>query len=74
MSIRLCDHVFYMFFTTGTISVRGWRLLRASCVIGLNGEMLAAFLADHSVGVSDDEFSALALDEWTSQAATNSAE
>lgn len=51
LQIRLCDPVFYLFFTTGTISTPSWRLLQASGVVGLDGEMLAAFLADHEVGV-----------------------
>jgi restriction endonuclease Mrr len=64
MKLRLCDPVFFLFFTTGTISASGWRLLGASGVVGMDGEMLAAFLADHDVGVIGDTFDAPALAEW----------
>jgi len=51
LRIRVCDPVFMLFFTTGEISVDGWRLSRRSGVIAMDGEMLAAFLADKAVGV-----------------------
>jgi restriction endonuclease Mrr len=62
LKIRPCDPVFYLFFTTGTISRDGWELLEKTGVIALDGEMVAAFLADNDVAAidgkpSEDEFS-----------------
>ena len=61
-----CDPVFYLFFTTGLISADGWEFLERSGMIGLDGEMVAAFLADSEVGVVGGQFSETALDTWLS--------
>lgn len=53
LQLRLCDPVFFLFFTTGTISAPGWRLLHASGVVGMDGGMLAAFLADQGIALTD---------------------
>jgi hypothetical protein len=50
LEIRPFDPVFAMFVTTGTMSANAWRLLSRSGVIGVDGSMLAAFLADRAVG------------------------
>jgi restriction endonuclease Mrr len=54
LAIRACDAVFCFFVTSGDISRDGWSLLRTSGVIGMDGEMLGAFLADRGVGISDE--------------------
>lgn len=68
LRIRVCDPVFMLFFTTGEISVDGWRLSRRSGVIAMDGEMLAAFLADKAVGVvtkhGKHSFSATKFRSW----------
>jgi hypothetical protein len=64
LNILVCDPVFYLFFTTGTISADGWRLLERSGVIGMDGQMVAAFLADQGVGVDADSFSDERLKDW----------
>lgn len=64
LDIRVCDAVFYLFFTTGSISANGWRLLEDSGVIAMDGEMVAAFLADHGVGCSGHTFDATAFEMW----------
>ena len=53
LNIAVCDPVFYLFFTTGEISVDGWMLMQRSGVIGLDGVSLSALLADAEVGISD---------------------
>jgi hypothetical protein len=53
LAIRACDPVFFLFFTTGRISSYGWKLLASSGVVGMDGEMVAVFLADCNVGVQD---------------------
>jgi hypothetical protein len=64
LDIRVCDPVFYLFFTTGDISTDGWRLLEQSGVIGMDGQMVAAFLADHAVGQSGSGFDATEFERW----------
>jgi hypothetical protein len=53
LKIRVCDPVFMLFFTTGQISSWGWRLADRSGVVCMDGEMVAAFLADKGVGVQN---------------------
>lgn len=65
MQLRPCDPVFFLFFTTGTISTPGWRLLNASGVVGMDGGMLAAFLADQRIGLRDNGvFDGALFDAW----------
>ena len=59
-----CDPIFYLFFTTGSISADGWQLLEKSGMIGLDGEMVAAFLADNGVGEEAGKFSESTLNAW----------
>jgi hypothetical protein len=56
--------VFYLFFTTGRLSSNSWALLERSGVIGMDGEMVSAFLADHSIGIIDSEFSETEFRKW----------
>lgn len=64
LEMRLCDPVFYLFFTTGKISRDGWALMRSSGVVGMDGGMVAAFLADHDVGCSSGTFEASLFAAW----------
>jgi Restriction endonuclease len=64
LRIRPCDPVFFLFFTTGRISSAGWRLLQSSGVVGMDGMMLAAFLADSGVGMVDGRFDPDQLNQW----------
>lgn len=67
LDMRTCDPVFYLFFTTGTISKDGMTLLRASGMVSMDGSQLAAFLADNGVGERDDEFNEADARTWLSQ-------
>lgn len=64
LQMRVCDPVFYLFFTTGTVSRDGWRLIERSGAIGMDGEMVAALLADHGIGMTDEEFDSDELRNW----------
>ena len=64
LKIRPCDPVFYLFFTTGSISRDGWELLDKTGVIALDGEMVAAFLADNDVAAIDGKFSEAEFSLW----------
>jgi hypothetical protein len=65
--IRVCDPVFFLFVTTGRISSRGWTLLEAGGVIGMDGQMVAAMLADCRVGTDcNNEFSEEMFSIWIS--------
>jgi hypothetical protein len=63
-AIRACDPVYYLFFTTGSISTDGWTLLERSGAIGLDGPMLAAYLADCGVGVPTGTYSSRDFGDW----------
>lgn len=71
LHIRPVDPVFMLFFTTGRISVDGWQLIKKSGIIAMDGEMLATFLADHSVAITFDGdirlFSQEAFFEWLNE-------
>jgi len=68
LSIRACDPVIMLFMTTGQISSDGWTLCRRAGIVAMDGEMLAAFLADKQVGVvvegETQRFSSRAFAEW----------
>ena len=64
LTIRVCDPVFYLFFTTSSLTSDAWTLLDRSGVVGMDGEMLAAFLADQGVGLAEEKFEATALKSW----------
>jgi hypothetical protein len=50
LRLRVCDPVFYLFFTTGRISSNSWRLIARSGVAAMDGNMIASFLADRGIG------------------------
>jgi hypothetical protein len=64
LNLRVCDPIFYLFFTTGRITANTWRLLEKSGVAGMDGDMVASFLADQAIGTQDGEFSVDALNMW----------
>lgn len=68
MEIRVVDPVFAIFITTGTISANGWTLLKRSGVVGFDGEMVAAFLADRGAGMSGAVFCEKDFFDWISRA------
>jgi hypothetical protein len=76
LQIRVADPVFMLFFTTGRISIDGWQLIKKSGIVAMDGEMLAAFLADHDVAIIHKEetrqFSKDAFFEWLKKPVANS--
>jgi hypothetical protein len=66
LKVRPCDPVFLLFFTTGRLSADAWELLLQSGVVGLDGEMLAAFLADREIGCSSSGFEQPLFETWVS--------
>lgn len=64
LDLKVCDPVFYLFFTTGTISRDGYKLLDASGMISMNGAQIAAFLADNDIGVVQGAFDTAAAVVW----------
>jgi restriction endonuclease Mrr len=66
MHIRVADPVFALFVTTGSISSNGWRLLERSGIIGVDGEMVAAFLADRGIGPDNADLDKAVFCEWLS--------
>lgn len=64
LSIRACDPVFYVLMTTGRLSAATWRLLDRSGVTGMDGSMVAGFLAEHGTGMKDSKFDRASLMRW----------
>jgi len=64
LSVRACDPVFYLFLTTGRLTANSWTLLERSGVVAMDGQMLAAFLADHAVGMKNGIFEERDLRTW----------
>lgn len=53
LTLRLCDPVFYLFLTTGTLTRDATIVTERSGVIALDGDAVAALLADCEVGTVD---------------------
>jgi hypothetical protein len=68
LEIRACDPVIALFLTTGQISSDGWDLCRRAGIVAMDGEMLAAFLADKQIGIVEEggtrEFSPRQFARW----------
>ncbi|WP_197516477.1 restriction endonuclease [Mycobacterium sp. E2497] len=62
--VRVCDSVYYLFFTTGQISRDGWRLITRAGVVAMEGDDVAAFMADHKIGFSEDVFDIDGFRAW----------
>lgn len=65
--VRICDPIYYLFFTTGRISADAWKLIDKSGIIGMDGEMISAFLSDQEVGAEDGFFKPEAFRSWVVQ-------
>lgn len=61
---RVCDPVFYLFFTTGTISSDGRILLKESGVVSMDGSQIAVFLSDNGIGLVDGAFDRATALAW----------
>jgi hypothetical protein len=64
LKIRVSDPVFTLLITTGRFSANAWKLLNRSGVIGMDGEMLAAFLSDREAGIITDKIEKDAFLTW----------
>jgi restriction endonuclease Mrr len=64
LDIRVGDPVFALLVTTGTLSSNAWRLMTRSGVIGMDGEMLAAFLSDRVAGLPSTAFDKASFVCW----------
>ncbi|MFZ1974831.1 MAG: restriction endonuclease [Candidatus Acidiferrales bacterium] len=64
LTIRVCDPVFYLFFTTSSLSSDAWTLLERSGVVGMDGHMLSAYLAEQGIGLTQGAFDKAALISW----------
>lgn len=63
---KVCDPIYYLFITTGQITAHGWQLLQRSGVIGMDGEMVAAFLANHKRATTAGGYDQAMFDQWMS--------
>ena len=64
LNMRVCDPVFYLFMTTGRLSSQIQRLVEASGIIALDGDSIAALLADSEIGIIDGTFDSDSMNHW----------
>jgi hypothetical protein len=64
LHLRACDPVFYLFITTGSMTENSWRLIKHSGVAGMDGAMVASFLADRGIGMEGGTFNNLRFRQW----------
>lgn len=64
LNMRVCDPVFYLFMTTGRLSSQIQRLVEASGIIALDGDSIAALLADSDIGIVDGTFDSDSMNHW----------
>jgi len=64
LDMRICDPVFFLFFTTGNISRDARDLLKKTGVIAMDGSQLATFLADHGIGLVNQVFDLERFRSW----------
>jgi hypothetical protein len=64
LNIRVSDPIFTILISTSSFSANALRLLKRSGVIGMDGNMVAAFLADREVGLIDGHFDKNCFVNW----------
>ena len=64
LKIRVADPVIAIVVTTGSLSTDAWNVLKRSGVVGMDGEMVAAFFADRGVGPNPDDVDLAQLRAW----------
>jgi hypothetical protein len=64
LRVRAAEPLFAVLATAGSLSLNAWRLLLESGVIGFDGEMIAAFLADQEASIRDSHFDRDVFYEW----------
>lgn len=72
LRIRVCDPVVCLFFTTGRLTSTSWRIATKSGVAALDGDMIAALLAENEIGVVDGHYSPTAFLSWLNKPAAES--
>ncbi|WP_422039629.1 restriction endonuclease [Roseibium sp.] len=56
LQMRSCDPVFFLFFTTGRLTQDALDLLKKAGVVAMDGHQLSVFLADHDIGIVNNQF------------------
>ena len=64
LNLRLVDPIFLIFISSGYISRNAWHLLKNSGVLAMDGDMLAAFLADRGIAIDAGNFSSTRFEAW----------
>jgi hypothetical protein len=65
--LRACEPVFHLLVTTGRLSNEVWKEIERSGAIGIDGEMLASYLASREIGYSNGAFDPIAFRNWLDQ-------
>ena len=58
------DPVFAIFITTGEFSNDALALMEGAGIIGMDGEMVAAYLSEKAIGIENDLFSPVGFMSW----------
>lgn len=64
LTLRPCDPIIFMFFTSGKFTRDSNDLLRRSGVLSFDGLQISQFLADHGVGISAGLFDDASFELW----------
>ena len=64
LEVRLCDPIFFLFFTTGKFTRDSYDILGRSGVLSFDGLQIAQFLADRGVGLIAGDFDPSSFDHW----------
>jgi hypothetical protein len=64
LDLKPYDSVFPLFITTGAFTRDAWRLIDGSGLVGMDGPMVAAMLADHCVADADGDCDPEAFRAW----------
>ena len=54
LTVRVCEPIFYFIVTSGVFTEGSDSLMQEAGIIGFDGKRLAAFLADHGVGLDEE--------------------
>jgi hypothetical protein len=64
LKIRLCDPVFFLFFTSGRFTRDSKDVLRRAGISAFNGLQIAQFLADQGIGLNEQGFDPPTFQVW----------
>lgn len=64
LTVRLCDPIVYLMFTTGNFTADSKALLERSGVLAFDGLQISQLLADRAIGIVNGNFDAVEFKSW----------